>query len=179
MILNVSTIEWTFTPWMRFTLLHDTVVKWAKAKVHVYSDSVLCPGEIYEHAEANAKWKDQLQYFQPSNKFKDLCGIDGEPLEFEWHIFPGHTTLENSPRDSRRTGSLPSTSRDLKIESSSCRCTTMLIGQKKGHATECFFRNSEQVRKYAKKISAFTLAVPRPRRRRTMVRNAHRQGSFS
>ena len=112
-ILNVSTIEWTFTPWMRFTLLHDTVVKWAKAKVHVHSDSVLCLGEIYEHTEANAKWKDQLHYFQPSNEFKDLCGIDGDPLEFEWHISPGHTTLENSPRDSRQTGSLSSTSREI------------------------------------------------------------------
>ena len=112
-ILNVSTIKWTFTPWMRSTLLHDTVIKWAKAKVHVYSDSVLCLGEIYEHTEANAKWKDQLQYFQPSSKFKDSFGIDGERLEFEWHIFPGHTTLENSLRDSRQTGSLSSTSREI------------------------------------------------------------------
>ena len=40
-ILNVSTIGWEFTPWMRFTWLHDKV-KWTEAKVHVYSDSVLC-----------------------------------------------------------------------------------------------------------------------------------------
>ena len=26
-ILNVSSIEWTFTPWVRSTLLHDKVVK--------------------------------------------------------------------------------------------------------------------------------------------------------
>ena len=37
-ILNVSTIEWKSSPWMRFTLLHHKVIKWAKAKVHVYSD---------------------------------------------------------------------------------------------------------------------------------------------
>ena len=31
-ILNVSPIEWTFSPWMRSTLLHDKVIKLAKAK---------------------------------------------------------------------------------------------------------------------------------------------------
>ena len=25
---------------------------------------------------------------------QELCGIDGEPFEFEWDIFPGHTTVE-------------------------------------------------------------------------------------
>ena len=37
---------------MRSTLLHNIVIKWAKAKVHVYSDSVLCLGKMYEHSEA-------------------------------------------------------------------------------------------------------------------------------
>ena len=41
-MLNVSTIEWTFSPWMRSTLQHDKDTEWAKAKVHVHSDSVLC-----------------------------------------------------------------------------------------------------------------------------------------
>ena len=31
-ILNVSTIEWQSIPWMRSTLSHDRVIKWAKAK---------------------------------------------------------------------------------------------------------------------------------------------------
>ena len=39
---KVYTMIWNFTPWKRSTLCHDQVVKWAKAKVHVYSDSVLC-----------------------------------------------------------------------------------------------------------------------------------------
>ena len=39
-ILNVSTMMWRFTPWMRSTLCHDQVIKWATAKVYVYSDSV-------------------------------------------------------------------------------------------------------------------------------------------
>ena len=44
-IPNVSTIVWKFTLWMRSTLLHDKVTKLTKAKVHVYSNSVLCLGK--------------------------------------------------------------------------------------------------------------------------------------
>ena len=71
-ILNVSSIEWTFTPWMKSTLLHDKVIKCGKAKVHVYSDSVLCLGKIYWHTEAHVKWKDQLQDFPQSNEYREF-----------------------------------------------------------------------------------------------------------
>ena len=26
-------------------------------------------------------------------EYRELYGIDGEPVEFEWNIFPGHTIL--------------------------------------------------------------------------------------
>ena len=83
-----------FSPWMRSTLQHDKVIKWTKAKVHVYSDSFLCLGKMHEHSEAHAKWRDQLQDCQQSNAYRKSRGIDGEPVEFEWTIFPGLTTLE-------------------------------------------------------------------------------------
>ena len=75
-------------------MVHDKVIKWAKAKVHVYSNSVLCLGKMQEHLEANARWQAQLPYFRHSKGYKELLGIDGEPIEFEWNIFPGHTTLQ-------------------------------------------------------------------------------------
>ena len=93
-ILNVSKIKWKFTPWMRSTLLHDKVIKLSKAKIHVYSDSVLCLGKMHRHPEAVVKRKEQLQCFQNSNEHKELFGIDGELFEFEWNIFPGHSTVE-------------------------------------------------------------------------------------
>ena len=43
-ILNVSTIECTFSPCTRSSLVYDQAIKWAKAKVCVYSDSVSCWG---------------------------------------------------------------------------------------------------------------------------------------
>ena len=59
------------------------------SQAHVYSDSVLCLGKMQEHTEANGKWTDQLQDFQQSNECRELFGTDGEPIEFEWNVFPG------------------------------------------------------------------------------------------
>ena len=83
-------------------LLHDKVIKLSKAEVHIYSDSVLCLGNMHRHPDAMVKWEEQLQYFQNSNEYRELFGIDGEPFEFEWNMFPGHL---NSPRDSHKNDS--------------------------------------------------------------------------
>ena len=88
-ILKVSAVLWRFTPWMRSILCHDQVYKWPKAKVYVYSDSVLCLGRMHDHSEANAKWKGQLEDFEQTNAFRASFGIDGEPLEFEWNLSQG------------------------------------------------------------------------------------------
>ena len=52
-ILNLSSMIYTFSPWMRSTLCHDQVIKWAKVKVHVYSDSALWLRKMQNHSEAN------------------------------------------------------------------------------------------------------------------------------
>ena len=56
-IFGISTIELKTVPWVRTTMLHDGAVKLAKAKVHVYSDSVLCLGKIHEHPQSIDVWK--------------------------------------------------------------------------------------------------------------------------
>ena len=43
-ILNVNTIHSTSPFWTRSVLSHDQMIQWTKAKVLVYSDSVLCLG---------------------------------------------------------------------------------------------------------------------------------------
>ena len=52
----LSTMINDFSPSMRSTLCHDQVIKWAKAKVHVYSDSVLCLG--------NPQWSEKSTKIQ-------------------------------------------------------------------------------------------------------------------
>ena len=38
--------------------------------------------------------EDMLMWFKSSSEYKALDTIDGEPMEFEWNIFPGCTTLQ-------------------------------------------------------------------------------------
>ena len=84
-ILNLTTMMYDFSPWMRMTLCHDQRIKWAKAKVHVYSDLVLCLLRISHLSKADTKWEEQTHYFQQSDEYAEMSGIDGEPIEFEWH----------------------------------------------------------------------------------------------
>ena len=42
---------------------------------------------------------DRLAWFKSSPEYRDLDRIDGEPMEFEWHIFPGFNTLQLSQED--------------------------------------------------------------------------------
>ena len=79
---------------MRTTLLHDRAVKLSKAEAHVYSDTVMCLGRIHEHLQSIHHWRGKIEWFVNTLEHRELNGIDGEPIEFEWHIFPGHTILE-------------------------------------------------------------------------------------
>ena len=65
---------------------------------------------MQEHSEANEKWKNQLQYFQQSNGYKELFGIDEEPIELEWNFSRTHD-IADSQRDSGENGSLSNKSR--------------------------------------------------------------------
>ena len=38
-------------------------------------------------------WKNKITWYLENRYLKDLNRIDGEPIEFEWKIFPGFTTL--------------------------------------------------------------------------------------
>ena len=38
--------------------------------------------------------EDRLTWFKSSPEYRASDKIDGEPLEFEWNIFPGFTTLQ-------------------------------------------------------------------------------------
>ena len=56
-ILNVTPVDWTAPSWTRSTLYHDPVITWTKARVRVYSDSVLCLGKLSDYLEANQRWE--------------------------------------------------------------------------------------------------------------------------
>ena len=67
-----------------------------RTKVYVYSASVLCLGKIHENSQSNDAWEDRLEWFKSSPEYRNFDRIDGEPIEFEWNIFPGFNTLQLS-----------------------------------------------------------------------------------
>ena len=57
-----------------------------------------------------------------SKDCQELNWIDGELVEFEWNIFPGHTTLGLLHEIQRKMAQNGIKPKNLKDESSSCRC---------------------------------------------------------
>ena len=72
----------------------ETVINLQLTKVYVFSDSVLCLGKIHQHPESNEAWKNRIAGVKAGRSCRDYDGINGEPTEFEWNIFPGFTTLQ-------------------------------------------------------------------------------------
>ena len=167
------------------SLLYDKALMWAKAKVHVYSDSVLCQGMMHGHSEAKDKWKDQLQYSQElvilclfvcwivgsldshwrvirfqgcvsahhliSNGHWEICVIDGEPLEFEWNIFPGLTTLQILKEVQDRMAVRQTSPEEFEDRIVFMSMFNDIDWTKKGNYNECF-SNSEKVSDFAKRF---------------------------
>ena len=88
---GLTTIDWQQPMWRKTTLLTDKAVQLATAKTYVFSDSVLCLGGI--SIEPVKAWESRINGFLETRYLKDLDRIDGEPMEFEWKIFTGFTTM--------------------------------------------------------------------------------------
>ena len=74
----------------------ESVISLHRTKVYVFSDSVLCLGEIHENPQSNTAWEQRLEWFISTSEYRNLDRIDGEPMEFEWNMFPGFNTLQLS-----------------------------------------------------------------------------------
>ena len=55
---------------------------------------MLCLGKVHQHPESNEAWKKRIEWIINEKSYRDYDGINGEPTEFEWNIFPGFTTLQ-------------------------------------------------------------------------------------
>ena len=95
-IFGVSQISWEDSSWKQLSLAGDEeVVSLSHAKVYVFSDSVLCLGKMmHQNPQSNTVWEDKLTWLKSSSQYRALDTFDGEPMEFEWNIFPGFTTLQ-------------------------------------------------------------------------------------
>ena len=51
-------------------------------------------GKVNQNPTSNTVWEEKLTWFKSSSQYRTLDTIDGEPMNFEWNIFPGFTTLQ-------------------------------------------------------------------------------------
>ena len=72
----------------------ERIMNLQRTKVYVFSDSVLCLDKIHENLLSNDAWEDRLGWFKNSPEYRNLDRIDGEPMDFEWNIFPGFKKLQ-------------------------------------------------------------------------------------
>ena len=94
-INGLDKIQWEKNSWKRLSLIGDeTVINLQSTKVYVFSDSVLCLGRVLQHPDSNEAWKNRVTGIQSGKIYRDYDGINGEPTELEWNIFPGFTTLQ-------------------------------------------------------------------------------------
>ena len=94
-ISNVEKIHWEKHSWKHLSLIGDeTVINLQRAKEYVFSESVLCLGKIHQHPKSNEAWKERTGWITTDESYRDYDGINEEPTEFEWNIFPGFTTLQ-------------------------------------------------------------------------------------
>ena len=92
---NVNKIYWKNHSWKHLSLIGDeTVINLQRAKVYVFSDSVLCLGRILQHPDSNEALKNRTAGVKAEKSYRDYDAINGESTEFEWNIFPGFTTLQ-------------------------------------------------------------------------------------
>ena len=94
-ISGLETIGWENHSWKYLSLLGDErIINLQRTKVYVCSDSVLCLGRIHQNPESNEAWKKRIEWITSSQRYRNFDGINGEPTEFEWNIFPGFDTLQ-------------------------------------------------------------------------------------
>ena len=74
-----------------------------------------------------------MAWFKSSSEYRTLDRIDGEPMELEWNIFPGFTTLQVSRKVQEFLLRLSETPENFLVQDglSSCRCSMTSHGDQK------------------------------------------------
>ena len=138
--------------WKQLSLIGDeTVINLQRAKVYVFSDSVLCLGKIHQHPESNNAWKRRIEWTITDQSYRDYDGISGEPTEFEGNIFPGLTTLQLCGNVTDLLSSLGETPETFTGRILFISMFNDISCDSKGHKEECL-ANAKVVSIFAKKF---------------------------
>ena len=102
----------------------ERIINLQRTKVYVFSDSVLFLGKIHQNPECNTAWEERIGWITTSQSYRNLDRIDGEPMEFEWNIFPGLDTLQLCGKVKSLLSRLGETPENFQEEFYLCRCST-------------------------------------------------------
>ena len=94
-IFGVSQISWEDSPWKQLSLVNDQEIP-SLSHAKVYCIFGLCVISWKGESEPIIKFclGRKRSWSKDSPQYRTLDRIDGEPMEFEWNIFPGFTTLQ-------------------------------------------------------------------------------------
>ena len=94
-ISGLETVSWENHSWKYLSLIgEERIINLQRTKVYVFSDFVLCLGKILQSPESNDAWEQRLGWIKSSQNYRNFDRIDGEPMDFEWNIFPGFNSLQ-------------------------------------------------------------------------------------
>ena len=127
-IVGLRIIEFEETMWRSISLMCERAYQITLANVYVFSDSVLCLGEM--GCDPNAAWMKNIKWYSQENHFKELNHINGMQTEFEWKIFPDSRRWASSKRF-KNWWKVSSVNQNISTaESSSCQCLMTLHEEK-------------------------------------------------
>ena len=66
-IYGVNPLNWEDSSWKQLSLVGGVeIICLSHAKVYVFSDSVLCFGQMHQNPQSNTVWEDRLTLFKSS-----------------------------------------------------------------------------------------------------------------
>ena len=98
-------IGWENHSWKYLSLICDErIMNLRRTKVYFFffSDFVLCLGKIFENPESHEAWEQRLGWIKSFQNYINFDRNDGEPMEFEWNIFPRFNSLQLSEEVKRK-----------------------------------------------------------------------------
>ena len=151
-ISGLETIGWENHSWRYLSLIGDgRIINLRRTKVYVFSDSVLCLGRILQHPDSNEAWKNRTAGVKSMKSYRDYDGINGEPTEFEWNIFPGFTTLQLCDKINDLLSDLGQTPETFTRRILFMSMFNDISCDRKDNKDECL-RNAESVKVFARKF---------------------------
>ena len=77
-INGVTTNGWENYSWKFLSSIGDAqVISLQRTSVYVFSDSVLCLGEIHQNSQSNTAWEQRLEWFKSTPEYRTSDRIDG------------------------------------------------------------------------------------------------------